>query len=298
MVDGIDTIHYGRRSDVIVPGFHLRKTRHELRSTTVFDPISARIAEDLGFEVAMLAGSVASLAVLGAPDLVVLTLTELAEQAHRICRASQIPLIVDADHGFGNALNVRRTIEELETAGVSGITIEDTDLPAPYGTKKKGLVSVEEAVGKMEAALGARQDPGLSIFGRTTAFSSVTLDEAVSRVKTYAATGVDGIFLVGITDWQQLEAVRYCTGLPLLLGSANEQMKDPVRLAEMGVSIALEGHAPFKAAVDAVYRTLKQLRTAARPETVAAESPDENIMDRVSRRDSYRDWAKKTLGTA
>src|SRR6185312_12270852 len=100
---------------------------------SVFDAISARIAEDLGFEIGMFAGSVASLAVLGAPDLIVLTLTEFAGQAYRICRAGNLALLVDADHGYGNALNVMRTVEELETAGVSALSIEDTALPAGFG---------------------------------------------------------------------------------------------------------------------------------------------------------------------
>ena len=95
---------------------------------SVYDPISARIAEDLGFEVGMFAGSVASMAGLGAPDLIVLTLSEFAGQAYRINRAGSLPLLVDADHGYGNALNVKRTVEELETAGVAALTIEDTDL--------------------------------------------------------------------------------------------------------------------------------------------------------------------------
>src|ERR1700674_4325233 len=103
---------------------------------SVYDAISARIAEDLGFEVGIFAGSVASMTVLGAPDLIVLTLTEFAEQAHRICRAGSLPLLVDADHGYGNALNVMRTVEELETAGVAALSIEDTALPRTFGEKK------------------------------------------------------------------------------------------------------------------------------------------------------------------
>src|SRR6059058_6463414 len=97
---------------------------------SVYDAISARIAEDLGFEVGIFSGSIGSMSVLGAPDLIVLTLTEFAEQAYRICRAGNLALLVDADHGYGNALNAKRTVEELETAGVSGLTIEDTLLPA------------------------------------------------------------------------------------------------------------------------------------------------------------------------
>src|SRR5665213_3782361 len=103
---------------------------------SVFDPISARIAEDLGFEVGMFAGSIASFTVLGAPDLVVLTLTEFADQIRRITRAGGLPLLVDADHGYGNALNVMRTVQELETAGVAALTIEDTVLPRPFGERE------------------------------------------------------------------------------------------------------------------------------------------------------------------
>src|ERR1700748_3427765 len=120
---------------------------------SVYDPISARIAEELGFEVGMFAGSIASFTVLGAPDLIVLTLTEFAQQAYRINRAGKLPLLVDADHGYGNALNVMRTVQELETAGVAGIMIEDTVLPRTFGEKKPSLISLEEGVGKMRAAL-------------------------------------------------------------------------------------------------------------------------------------------------
>src|ERR1700742_3332150 len=126
---------------------------------SVFDPISARIAQDVGFEAMMLAGSVASFTVLGAPDVVTLTLTEFAQQALRINRAGRLPLLVDADHGYGNALSVKRTVEELETAGVSALTIEDTLRPPPFGAGEPQLIPVAEGVGKMRAALAGRQDP-------------------------------------------------------------------------------------------------------------------------------------------
>src|ERR1700739_4616626 len=114
---------------------------------SVFDPLSARIAEDLGFEIGMFAGSTASLTVLGAPDLIVLSLSEVAGQAYRLNRAGGLPLLVDADHGYGNALNVKRTVEELETAGVAGLSIEDTLLPAPFGElDKTRLVSTRAGV--------------------------------------------------------------------------------------------------------------------------------------------------------
>ena len=130
---------------------------------SVFDPLSARIAEELGFEAGMFAGSVASLTVLGAPDVIVLTLSEFAGQAYRINRAAELPLMVDADHGYGNALNVTRTVEELEAAGVAGLSIEDTLLPQPFGAHDKTqLISLEEGAGKMRAALAGRRDPALA----------------------------------------------------------------------------------------------------------------------------------------
>src|SRR5260221_11857496 len=136
---------------------------------SVFDPISARIAESLGFEIGMFAGSTASLTVLGAPDLIVLTLSEFAGQAYRINRAGNLPLMVDADHGYGNALNAKRTVEELETAGVAGLSLEDTDLPTPHGTTKPRLTSIADGVGKMKPALAGSQDPLLCIARRPTA---------------------------------------------------------------------------------------------------------------------------------
>src|SRR5204862_5981246 len=152
-----------------------------LYPASVFDAISARIAEDLGFEIGMFAGSVASLAVLGAPDLIVLTLTEFAEQAYRINRAGNLPLLVDADHGYGNALNAKRTVEELETAGVSALTIEDTVLPRTFGATKTTLIPIEEGVGKMKAALAGRQDPRLVIAGRTGALRVTSLEDTIAR---------------------------------------------------------------------------------------------------------------------
>ena len=109
---------------------------------SVYDAVSARLATEVGFEIGMFAGSIGSSVVLGAPDYIVLTLTEFADQARRICRNTDLPLLVDADHGYGNALNVKRTVEELENAGVAALTIEDTDLPRPYGTQKPTLISI------------------------------------------------------------------------------------------------------------------------------------------------------------
>jgi carboxyvinyl-carboxyphosphonate phosphorylmutase len=262
---------------------------------SVFDPISARIAEELGFEVGMFAGSIASFTVLGAPDLIVLTLTEFADQAHRICRAGNLPLLCDADHGYGNALNVMRTVEELETAGIAALSIEDTALPQPFGSKGKAqLLSIEEGVGKMRAAVAARQDSELVIAGRTSAASITSVADAIARAKAYEAAGVDAIFLVGVKTRADLDAIAGEIGLPLILGSVGKDLLDLAYLSERKVRVCLQGHQPFMAAVQAVHDTLKALREgtpADRLERVA----DDEMMKRLTRNDDYARWSKDWL---
>jgi carboxyvinyl-carboxyphosphonate phosphorylmutase len=263
---------------------------------SVFDPLSARIAEDLGFEVGMFAGSVASFTVLGAPDLMVLSLGEFAEQAYRICRAGNLALLVDADHGYGNALNVKRTVEELETAGVAALSIEDTLLPAAFGAHDATrLVPLEEGVGKMRAALAGRQDPSLVIAGRTSAAAVTSVADAVARAKAYEAAGVDALFLVGVRTREALEAVAAAVRLPLILGGAAPALMDLDYLSAHGVRICLQGHQPFMAAVRAVHETMKALRDGTPPAEIAGLAPAE-LMQRLTREEDYRRWMQDFLG--
>src|SRR2546423_5769884 len=216
-----------------------------IRSGSVYDATSIRIAEDLGFELGMVGGSVASLVVLGDPDIALITLTELAEQMRRMSRASTLPVLVDADHGYGNALNVRRTVQELEAAGAAGLTIEDTLLPQAYGQIKTELISLEEGVGKMKAALDARSDPSLVVIGRTGAATVTSVDDAIARAKAYQGTGVDALFFTGVKTRAELEAIAAATKLPLVLGGPTEDMADWEFLASQRVRIAVQGHAPI-----------------------------------------------------
>src|SRR6185369_16869001 len=208
------------------------------RPGSVYDATSIRLAEDLGFELGMFGGSVASLAVLGDPDVTLITLTELVEQMRRMSRASALPVLVDADHGYGNALNVRRTVQELETAGAAGLTIEDTLLPAAFGEAKTQLIPLEEGIGKMKAALDGRGDPSLVIMGRTGAASITSLDDAIARAQAYEATGVDALFFTGIKSRGELEAVAAATHLPIVLGGAPEELNALDYLAGQRVRIA------------------------------------------------------------
>jgi carboxyvinyl-carboxyphosphonate phosphorylmutase len=266
-----------------------------IKPGSVYDAISIRIAEDLGFELGMFGGSVASLAVLGDPDIALITLTELAEQMRRMSRASALPVLVDADHGYGNALNVRRTIEELEAAGAAGLTIEDTLLPQAYGEAKTQLISLEEGIGKMKAALDARRDPSLVIVGRTGAVSISSLDDAILRARAYEAAGVDALFFTGIKAKAELEAISTATRLPIILGGAPQAMSDSSYLREKRVKIALQGHAPISAATQAVHETLKALREGT-PPTALTGLASADLTARVTREAGVAAWLAEFLG--
>jgi len=224
-----------------------------LSPASVYDPLSARIAESVGYEIGILAGSVASNSTLAAPDLIVLTLTEFADQVRRIMRASRISLLVDADHGYGNALNVMRTVQELEHAGVSCLSIEDTLLPTPFGQPegKDELISTAEMVGKLRAAVEARGSSSVVIAGRTAALKVEGTEGTVARAKAYAATGVDAIFLVGVETLDQVAAVHAAAKLPVIVGSAPTSIKRE-DFAQRGARVLLQGHQPLAAAARAV----------------------------------------------
>jgi len=268
-----------------------------IHPASVYDGISARIAGDLGFEAMMFAGSVGSFSVLAAPDLCVLTLTEFAVQAYRINRAGFLPLLVDADHGYGNALSVKRTVEELETAGVSALTIEDTLLPAPFGGDDAQLIPIAEGVGKMRAALAGRQDPRLVIVGRTSAMGITGVDDTIARLKAYEAAGVDMLFMAGVTKRAQLDAVAQAVKRPLFLGGVPPELMDLDYLSARNVRVCLQGHQSFWASVQGVHDTLKALREGTKPgelKNIAAA----DLQKRVLRQADYAKWTKEFLGGA
>jgi carboxyvinyl-carboxyphosphonate phosphorylmutase len=233
--------------------------------------------------------------VLGDPDIALITLTELAEQMRRMSRAAPLPVLVDADHGYGNAMNVRRTVEELETAGAAGLTIEDTLLPQAFGQTATQLIPLEEGVGKMKAAVDARDDPALVIMARTGAVSITSLDDAIARVVAYEGTGVDALFLTGLKTRRELEAIAAATKLPIVMGGFPEDTIDLDYLANQRVRIALQGHAPFAAATQAVYETLKALRDGQSPKTLKGLAASE-LTGRVTRDADVKARSAEFLG--
>ena len=267
-----------------------------LSPASVYDALSARVAAAVGYQIGMLAGSVASNTTLAAPDLIVLTLTEFADQVRRIMRASNLSLVVDADHGYGNALNAMRTVQELEHAGVSALSIEDTALPTPFGQAagKESLTSIEEGVGKLRAAVAARSDPALIIAGRTSALKIEGIEGALARVKAYAVTGVDAIFIVGLEKLEQLDAIHAAVKLPIIIGSAPPALKRE-ELAARGARIVLQGHQPVAAAVKALHDCYSHLYNGGAPADLQAMIASAQEMEKLTDGETIKKWQSEYL---
>ena len=261
---------------------------------TVFDPLSARMVEDLGGKVGMLAGSVAAMAILGAPDKMLITASEFADMALRICRAGDLAVIADADHGYGNAMNVQRTIRDLDHAGLAAITIEDTNLPQPFGSKTTQLLKIDEAVGKMRAAISGRVDADLVILARTSAATITGRDDCIARIKAYEKTGVDGITLIGARSLEDLAALCAATDLPIMLGGIGSIAATADDLAKMGARICLRGHQPYLASLAATYGAIQQVLGQANPDD-APPVINSAILRQLTREASYDEDADQFL---
>ena len=240
----------------------LIKIKQITRPASIYDAISANIADYYNFDLGMFAGSIASATVLGAPDYILLTMDEFAHQIRKITRYSNLPLLADADHGYGNAMNITRTTEELENAGISAFTIEDTNLPLPFNASHQNkLIDSNEMIGKLNAALLARQDKTMSIIARTSAINLVGIDEAVKRIKQYSQLEIDGIFLTGVDSEDTLEKISSITHFPLILGSAPSlgNLSDTDLANKHNVRIILSGHAPFYAVMKSLFDSYNKI---------------------------------------
>ena len=177
----------------------------------------ARLAEKTGFEAVSISGSSTSEDVFGLPDAGFITMTELVENVDRICRAVSLPVMVDCDTGFGNAINVRRTVESVIRAGAAGLFIEDQVAPKRCGfIKGKEVIPLDEAVGKLRAAIDARDelDPDVVIMARTDARGAVggSLEEAIRRAKAYREAGVDMLYVEALRSRDEIKQVRSALG--------------------------------------------------------------------------------------
>lgn len=163
----------------------------------IYDAYGARFVEQAGFEAVYMTGNGVSASLLGRPDVGLADLTLITGHAHRVAACVDIPLICDADTGYGNAVNVRHTVQQFESAGVTAIHLEDQLAPKRCGhlPGSRPVVSMEEHVGKIEAALAARRDPDFIIIARTDAASGLGIDEAIRRGKAYRQAGADVVFV-------------------------------------------------------------------------------------------------------
>jgi len=260
---------------------------------TVFDALSARVAESVGYELGILSGSVCAATVLAAPDLAVQTLTEFADQVRRITRFSNLSIFTDADQGYGNALNVMRTVEELEHAGLAGLAIEDLIMPARFGSTEDELISIEEMKGKLRAALVARRDPSLIITARTASVRIEKIENVVARVKAYATTGVDAVFITGLRKLSDLDAICAAVKLPVILGTAPTLTNAEVEAR--GVRFRLQGHPPVAAVVKALTGVYSHLKSGGQPADYKAHLASAEQMDRILGSGTYKKWQEEYL---
>ena len=212
----------------------------------VYDALTARIAEKVGFKVLLMGGYSISATRLGQPDVGFLTMSEMASQIKIIASAVNVPVIADGDTGYGNPMNVMRTVREYEEAGASGIILEDQQWPKRCGhIEGKSVISLEEHVKKIEASLRARSDEDFIIFGRTDSLSLYGIEEAINRGRAYRDAGADIIFVESPRSIEELIAIR--EGIPdvPLAVSIIEGGKTPLlssqKLEEMGYKILFFG---------------------------------------------------------
>ena len=240
---------------VVAPGAH--------------DASTAKIIEQTGgFQAVYMTGSGAAMSILGEPDIGLLTMTEMVTHAHNMASAVDLPVIADADTGYGNALNVLRTVKEYESAGVAGIHIEDQVAPKKCGHfEGKLVISQNEMVGKIKAALDARTDPDFVIIARTDSRAVLGLDTAIQRALAYAEAGADVIFVEAPQSLEELQIIARSIKVPLLV-NMDEGTKTPLltvqELEKMGYKIVIfPRSAPCAAAkiIQELMQLLKQTGT-------------------------------------
>jgi 2,3-dimethylmalate lyase len=243
-----------------------------------FDPLAARLVEEAGFPAVYMTGFGTSAALLGRPDVGLLTMTEMAGNAGRIAACVDIPVIADADTGYGNPLNVIRTVGAYEAAGVAGIHIEDQVAPKKCGHMEgKQVIAADEMAQKVRAAVEARTSPDFVIIARTDARAVEGLERAIERARLYRAAGADVLFVEAVvTEAEAAEAVRAFPGVPLLFNWAEGGKTPPIslsRLRQLGYRIVIFPISTLLAATAAMRGILHEIATAGTPSAVLRDVP-------------------------
>lgn len=247
-------------------GKHLRDllADHPILVPGVFNPLVARLAEQIGFEAVYLSGGALS-AASGVPDVGLLTLTEFVAAARDLVQATSLPVISDADTGFGSTVNVERTVRLFESAGVAAIHLEDQQLPKRCGhLSGKSLVPAEEMAAKIRAAVAARTDPDFVLIARTDARGVTGFNDAVRRARLYLEAGADVIFVEALESEEEFARFAAEIAAPLM-ANMTEFGKSPLldfsMLAAMGYRIVIYPLTAFRLALAAAREALQTLRS-------------------------------------
>lgn len=266
------------------PGSRRRRFREQLGSGRLLkipgaiNPYSAKLIEQAGFDAAYLSGAVLA-ADLGLPDIGLTTSTEVAARAQQVTRATDLPVLVDADTGFGEPMNAARTLQLMEDAGLAGLHLEDQVNPKRCGhLDGKTVVPREEMTRRLRAVVDGRRDPDFLIMARTDARSVEGLDGAIDRAKAYVDAGADAIFPEALADEAEFEAFRRAVDVPLLANMTEfgkSRLLDAATLENLGYNIALYPVTLFRLAMGAIEDGLR---------TLAVEGTQESLMPRMQTR--------------
>ncbi len=229
-----------------------------------YDAWSARMIEKVGFPAIYMTGYGVSASMLGRPDIGLISFAEMVEAARNICNCTNIPVIADADNGYGSSLNVVRTVQAYEQAGVAGIQLEDQVMPKRCGHMEgKQIIPKEEMVAKVRAAVYARKDPNMVIIARTDAIAVTNYEDAIDRAKAYKEAGADVIFVEAMQTEDQVKNAARLVGAPLMANMV-EHGKTPLDTAEnlyqLGFRIAIYPVLPLYTATKAIMDALKVLK--------------------------------------
>lgn len=228
------------------------------------DSLVARIIEKAGFQAVTLGGYPATANLLGKPDVSLLTMTEMVEYTRRICDAVDVPVFTDGDTGYGNVTNVFRTVKEMERAGVAGMFIEDQVFPKRCGHMEgKQVISTEEMVGKIKAALDARTDPDFVIMARTDALAVHGIEDAIYRGNVYRETGADLIFVEALQSVEEMKRINREINAPTMASNI-EGGKSPLlsakELGEIGFNVVVFPISSTYCIAKAVMDLMKELK--------------------------------------
>ena len=261
----------------------------------VFDPLSAKLAEAAGFNAALMSGF-ALTASMGLCDVGVISFSEMLERTRLISDAVDIPILCDADSGFGNYLNVTRCVEDLERAGIAGVIFDDQ--LQPHNRTGRPMISQEEMVGKLEAAIAARRNPNFQIMVRTDAAPTLGVDAAIERGRAYAATGIDAFLALDVREIDDMKRVVQSVDVPAVavISLPHPPVLSVPELTAIGFKVIWPSIPTLFAAVKSMWDVLVTLRETGSLESVRSSLAETKFITDLLGLPRLREMEKKYLG--